>query len=313
MLVDGKWAGEWQPVQKKDKAGRFIRQTSSFRRKDIEAVKGRYHIYAALICPWAHRTLITRSLKGLEDVIGVTIVDPRLGAQGWQFGNEADGLDETGPDPFLEAEYLHEIYSQSDATYTGRATVPVLWDKKEKQIVNNESADIIQILNDGFSPLSRDEIDLYPLALRSEIDQLDDRIYERLNNGVYRAGFATSQQAYEEAFTGVFGELDALEKRLSDGRSYLVGDQLTQTDIRTYVSLVRFDAAYYGLFKTNLRRIAEYEFLQAYLERLYEMPAFKKTTNINHIKLGYYSIVRLNPEGLVPLGPDLPWYDEVVD
>jgi putative glutathione S-transferase len=320
MLVDGKWTAEWHPVQATDKKGGFVRQTSGFRNwvtpdglagptgeGGFKAEAGRYHLYVALICPWASRTLIGRKLKKLEDVISVSIVEPALSDEGWKFG-DYPGSDRDGLNGFA---YMHEAYTSADPHYTGRATVPVLWDKKTKTIVNNESADILRMLNSGFGDLADNEIDLYPEDLRDAIDALNDHIYPRLNNGVYRTGFATTQLAYEEAFADVFATLQELETRLASGGPFLFGDRLTETDVRLFVTLVRFDAAYYGLFKCNLRRIADYRALQAYMMRVLNIPGVRDTVNIDHIKRGYYSIKALNPTRIVPVGPDLPGLDEV--
>ncbi|MFO1050040.1 MAG: glutathione S-transferase family protein [Geminicoccaceae bacterium] len=315
MLVNGKWSANWQPVQAKDERGGFVRQTSSFRHwvtpngcpgptgeGDFPAETGRYRLYVALVCPWASRTLIARALKRLEQVVPVTVVEPALTDQGWRFGDDAV----CRPDPVRGATYLHELYTLADPSFTGRATVPVLWDEQRGTIVNNESADIVRMLNSGFGELAEGGIDLYPEPLRAEIDALNERIYPRLNNGVYRAGFATTQVAYEDAFVDVFGMLDELEQRL-DGQRYLIGDRLTETDIRAFVTLVRFDAAYHGLFKCNRRRIADYPNLSAFLERMLAVPGIAGTVRLDHIKRGYYSIKALNPNGIVPLGPDLPF------
>ncbi|WP_238370395.1 glutathione S-transferase family protein [Heliomarina baculiformis] len=308
MLRDGEWVADWQPVQAKDDKGGFVRQTSSFRNwvtpdgapgptgeGGFKAEPGRYHLYVALICPWASRTLIGRKLKGLEDVISVSVVEPELSDQGWRFGDptEAEG-----------ASYMHEIYTRADPGISGRATVPVLWDKARGTIVNNESADILRMLNSGFGELADDCVDLYPADLREEIDALNDRIYPALNNGVYRTGFATTQVAYEEAFREVFAMLDELEDRLADGRDFLSGDRFTEADVRLSVTLVRFDVAYHGLFKCNLRRIADYPALSRYQERILAIPGVRDTVNVDHIKRGYYSIKALNPTGIVPLGPE---------
>ncbi|MDP9562743.1 putative glutathione S-transferase [Rhizobium sp. SJZ105] len=320
MLVDGKWTAEWHPVQATDKKGGFVRQTSGFRNwvtsdgsagptgeGGFKAEAGRYHLYVALICPWASRTLIGRKLKKLEDVISVSIVEPALSDEGWKFG-DYPGSDRDGLNGFA---YMHEAYTSADPHYTGRATVPVLWDKKTKTIVNNESADILRMLNSGFGDLADNGIDLYPEDLRDAIDALNDHIYPRLSNGVYRTGFATTQLAYEEAFADVFATLQELETRLASGGPFLFGDRLTETDVRLFVTLVRFDAAYYGLFKCNLRRIADYRALQAYMMRVLNIPGVRDTVNIDHIKRGYYSIKALNPTRIVPVGPDLPGLDEV--
>lgn len=316
MLVDGKWTADWQPVQATDAKGGFVRQTSSFRNwitpdgsagptgaGGFKAEAGRYHLYVALICPWASRTLIARKLKGLEGLITLSIVEPQLGNEGWRFGDFPGST----RDEVNGATYMHELYTRVDPHFTGRATVPVLWDKQLNTIVNNESADIVRMFNSGFGALADNNIDLYPAPLREEIDALNARIYPMLNNGVYRAGFATTQVAYEEAFHDVFAMLDELEARLSDGGPYLTGQQMTEADIRLFVTLVRFDAAYHGLFKTNLRRIADYPDLQAYMLRVLALPGVRETVSIAHIKAGYYSVKALNPTGIVPVGPELSW------
>lgn len=315
MLVNGKWVADWQPVQAKDEKGGFVRQTSSFRNwvtpdgsagptgeGGFAAEPDRYHLYVALICPWASRTLIGRKLKKLEDVISLSVVEPALTEQGWRFG-DYPGSDR---DAVNGATYMHELYTRADPQISGRATVPVLWDKKRGTIVNNESADILQMMNSGFGDLADSTYDLYPADLTEDIDALNARIYPRFNNGVYRAGFATTQVAYEEAFHEVFAMLDELEDRLADGRNFLSGDKFTEADIRLFVTLVRFDVAYHGLFKCNLRRIADYANLSRYLERILAIPGIRETVNIDHIKTGYYSVKALNPTGIVPLGPQLP-------
>ena len=311
MLVIGKWSAEWHPVQATDKQGGFVRQTSSFRHwisndgsTEFAAEPDRYHLYVALICPWASRTLIARSLKGLEQVISVSVVEPQLGEQGWHFGDYPGANHDT----LNNAEYLHELYTRAAADFTGRATVPVLWDKKTQTIVNNESADILRMLNSGFGSLADNSIDLYPVDLQSEIDALNESIYPRLNNGVYRTGFATTQISYQQAFHDVFSQLDELEERLSDGRTFLLGEQLTEADIRLFVTLIRFDAAYHGLFKCNLRRLRDYPQLNRYLKSMLAVSGVRQTVNIDHIKQGYYSIKALNPNGIVPAGPDMAEY-----
>ncbi|MPL71226.1 Glutathionyl-hydroquinone reductase YqjG [bioreactor metagenome] len=310
MLVDGKWVKAWQPVQKADEKGRFVRQVSSFRNwitpdgsagptgeGGFAAEPGRYRLYVALICPWASRTLIARKLKGLEAMIPVTVVNPTLSDEGWAFG----GYPGADADPLIGAQHLHEIYTRADPHVNGRATVPVLWDMKRGVMVNNESADILRMFDTAFEGLAPSDLRLYPADLAEEIDALNARIYDRLNNGVYKAGFAVTQAAYDEAVAGVFGMLDELEARL-DG-DYLFGDRLTETDIRTFVTLIRFDAAYHGLFKTNLRQIADYPRLSAYLERMLRLPGVIDTVNMDHITRGYYSIKALNPTGIRPVGP----------
>jgi putative glutathione S-transferase len=301
-------------VQASDAKGGFVRQISGFRHwvtpdgsagptgnAGFVAEAGRYHLYVALICPWASRTLIARKLKGLQEAISISVVDPRLGDQGWAFG----GYPGTEPDALNGASFLHEIYTKADPHYTGRATVPVLWDKKLGTMVNNESADIVRMLNAGFGDLASGP-DLYSEALRSQIDAVNADIYPRLNNGVYRAGFATTQLAYEEAFDDVFSMLDSLEARLQTGGPFLFGEALTEADIRLFVTLVRFDAAYHGLFKCNLRRLADYSAVSRYLATMLAVPGVAETVSIEHIKAGYYSIKALNPNGIVPKGPHLP-------
>jgi glutathionyl-hydroquinone reductase len=311
MLVDGKWVADWQPVQKADEKGRFVRQTSSFRNwitadgnpgptgtGGFKAEAGRYRLYVALICPWASRTLIGRALKGLEALIPVTVVNPVLTPQGWQFG----GYPGADTDPLFNATYMHEIYTHADDHFTGRATVPVLWDVQRNAMVSNESADILRMFDTAFEHLVPSTLRLYPADLAEGIDALNPRIYDALNNGVYKAGFASTQGAYDEAVAGVFAMLDELEGRLTG--DYLFGERLTETDIRTFVTLIRFDAAYHGLFKVNHRQIADYPRLQAYMERILRLPAVAGTVNLDHIKAGYYSIKALNPTGIVPAGPD---------
>jgi len=315
MLVDGKWSEAWRPVQSTDAKGGFVRQISSFRNwvtpdgaagptggGGFRAETDRYHLYAAFGCPWATRILIARQLKRLEDAVSVAIVEPAMTDQGWRFG-DYPGADR---DAVNGATYLHEIYTLADPHFTGRATVPALWDKERRTIVNNESADLLRMFNSGFGALADTSIDLCPADLRAAIDSLNAEVYGSLNNGVYRAGFATSQVAYEEAFVAVFATLDTLERRLERG-PWLMGDRLTEADIRLFVTLARFDAAYNGLFKCNLRRVADHANLSAYLARLIAIPAFRDTFSLDHIKGGYYSIKALNPAGIVPLGPELGW------
>ncbi|WP_460272761.1 glutathione S-transferase family protein [Celeribacter sp. ULVN23_4] len=310
MLVDGTWTKNWTPVQKADKKGRFVRQVSSFRNwitPDglkgptgegwFKAEAGRYRLYVAYICPWASRTLMARSLKGLEDIIPVTVVNPTLTDEGWQFGGYP-GADE---DPLFASGYMHELYTRADPHVSGRATVPVLWDMKQNTIVNNESADIVRMFDTAFEHLIPSDIRLYPEELAHEIDALNPKIYDMLNNGVYKAGFASSQLAYDEAVEGVFEMLDMLEDRLTG--DYLFGDRLTETDIRTFVTLIRFDAAYHGIFKCNRKQIADYPRLSAYMERILRLPGIRATVNMDHIMRGYYSIKALNPTGIRPTGP----------
>ena len=311
MLVNGKWTVNWQPVQAKDDQGRFVRQVSSFRNwitadgspgptgtAGFKAEAGRYRLFVALICPWASRTLIARKVKGLEALIPVTVVNPVLTEQGWAFG----GYPGADTDPVQGAAHLHELYPRADPGFTGRATVPILWDSGTGTIVSNESADILRMFDTAFAGLVPERPLLYPADLAADIDALNAEIYDSLNNGVYKAGFASTQAAYDEAVAGVFATLDRLEARL-DG-AFLFGDRFTETDIRLFVTLIRFDAAYHGLFKTNLRRIADYPRLQAYMERALRLPGVAETVDIDHIKAGYYSIKALNPSGIVPVGPE---------
>lgn len=317
MLVDGKWTKAWDPVQATDAKGGFVRQISSFRNwitpdgapgptgeSGFRAEPGRYHLYVALICPWASRTLIARKLKGLDKLITLSIVEPALSDEGWRFGDFPGAT----RDDVNGATYMHEIYTKVAPQFTGRATVPVLWDKARATIVNNESADILRILNSGFGALANESVDLYPAELRVEIDAWNDAIYPTLNNGVYRAGFATTQIAYEEAYADVFAMLDRLEAHLAQ-HDFLVGGKLTEADIRLFVTLVRFDAAYFGLFKCNRKRIADYPALSAYLKRMIAIPGIRETVNIAHIKQGYYSVKALNPNGIVPVGPLLDFME----
>ena len=246
--------------------------------------------------------MIARKLKKLEEVVSLSVVEPALTDQGWRFGDYPGAT----RDEVNGATYLHEIYTLADPQVSGRATVPVLWDRKRRTIVNNESADILRMFNSGFGALADNSVDLCPQDLREEIEALNARIYPSLNNGVYRAGFATTQEAYEEAFHEVFAMLDELEARFADGRRFLSDDRFTEADIRLFVTLIRFDPAYYGLFKCNLRRLVDYPALKAYVGRVLAIPGVRETVNLDHIKRGYYSIEALNPTGIVPLGPEIP-------
>jgi putative glutathione S-transferase len=319
MLVNGKWHKDFHPVQSDDGEGGFVREASKLRNwitpdgnpgptgtGGFKAETGRYHLYVALICPWASRTLMARKLKGLEEVISVSILDPRLTPRVWRFGGTPETMPNTDADPLYGAEFLYELYLKANPAYTGQITVPVLWDKKSKTMVNNESSEIIRMLNSGFGDLANNDIDLYPEELRHEIDEINDRLYESFNNGVYRAGFAATQKAYEVAVHDVVDSLDFLEQRLA-GQNYLVGNRLTEADIRAFVTLIRFDLAYHGLFKINLRQVREYPNLRAYVQRIYGLPGIDETVNVDHIKAGYYSIEALNPTGIVPLGPETIW------
>lgn len=312
LLVEGKWQDRWYDT--KSTGGKFVRANSQWRdwitvdgkpaqgrTRGFKAEPGRYHLYVSLACPWAHRTLIFRALKKLEDIISVSVVHHYMGENGWTFLTE-DGA--TG-DTLYGMKYLHQIYTMADPTYSGRVTVPVLWDKKEKTIVSNESSEIIRMLNSAFDEWGDASLDFYPEGLRAEIDATNDFVYPAINNGVYRAGFATTQAAYEEAFNELFAALDTLEDRLSRQR-YLVGNRLTEADWRLFTTLVRFDPVYVGHFKTNLRRIADYPNLSNYVRELYQMPGVAGTVNFRHIKAHYYgSHATINPTGIIPVGPEM--------
>jgi len=310
MLVNGRWTDNWHPVQASDEKGRFVRQVSGFRNwitpdgsagptgtGGFRAEAGRYRLYVALICPWASRTLIARRLKGLDRLIPVTVVNPTLGAQGWAFG----GYDGAEEDPLFAARHLHEIYTRADAGYTGRATVPVLWDMHQGVMVNNESADILRMFDSAFDGIAPVTPRLYPPDLAPQIDAFAPRLYDLFNNGVYKAGFASTQAAYDEAVAGVFTLLDELEAMLEG--DFLLGNRLTELDIRAFVTAIRFDAAYHGLFKTNLRQVADYPRLSAWLARMLRLPGIRETVKMDHIIAGYYSIKALNPKGIRPAPP----------
>ncbi len=306
LLVEGKWRDQW--YETKSSGGRFIRKESTFRnwvRADGSTAfapeSGRYHLYVSLACPWAHRTLIFRALKRLESVISVSVVDPLMAADGWVFGD----TESSTADDVNGVSLLHQIYTLAEPTFSGRVTVPVLWDRKTRTIVNNESSEIIRMFNSEFDAFGDSSLDLYPEALAREIDELNAYIYPRINNGVYRCGFATTQEAYEEAYRELFEGLDEIDARL-EGRRYLLGPQATEADWRLFTTLVRFDAVYVGHFKCNRQRIADYENLSGYLRDLYQTPGISGTVNMTHIKRHYYESHRtINPTAVVPLGPDL--------
>jgi len=306
-LVDGVWRDEWYDT--KSTGGRFVRKESAFRdqvRADgstpFAPAAGRYHLYVSYACPWAHRTLILRKLEGLEEAISLSVVDPFMGEDGWWFGTESEGAT---PDHVNGKRFLHEVYTAADPKYTGRVTVPVLWDRERRTIVNNESAEIIRMLNAEFAGIAKSDVDYYPEPLRAEIDAVNEYVYPRINNGVYRCGFATTQDAYEEAFAELFEGLDHLEERLGRQR-YLVGDRITEADWRLFTTLVRFDAVYVGHFKCNRQRIADFPNLSGYLRELYQVPGVAETVHFTHIKRHYYeSHGTINPTGVVPLGPTL--------
>jgi putative glutathione S-transferase len=312
LLVDGEWRDQWYDTAKS--GGRFQRQDSAFRHwvtadgspgpsgeGGFTAEPGRYHLYVSLACPWAHRALIFRVLKGLEAMIDVSVVHWLMLDQGWTFA-EGPGV---VPDPIGGARHLHEVYTRADPRYSGRVTVPVLWDKKRETIVNNESSEIIRMFNSAFDEIGAKPGDYYPPALRGEIDALNERIYATVNNGVYKAGFATTQEAYEEAVGPLFETLDVLEERLAT-KAFLTGDATTEADWRLFTTLIRFDAVYVGHFKCNIRRIADYPRLSAYLRRLLAVEGVADTIDFGHIKRHYYESHRtINPTGIVPVGPDL--------
>jgi glutathionyl-hydroquinone reductase len=289
------------------KDGRFVRQPNRFTDRigtgEFPAAAGRYQLYASLACPWAHRSLIVRGLLGLEDTIGVTIVDPIRDERGWRFT-----LSPGDRDPVTGAQFLAELYTATDPSYEGRHTVPCVWDTETKRLVTNDYPEITLMLESAFTEFQRpDAPDLYPEELRAEIDELNDEVFHNVNNGVYKAGMATAQEAYEEAFDALFATLDRLEARL-DGHDFLVGDRLTEADVRLYPTLARFDAVYYSHFKCNLRRIVDYPRLWAYARRLHAIPAFGRTTDFDHIKRHYYiTHPHLNPSGVVPKGPAVSW------
>jgi glutathionyl-hydroquinone reductase len=305
MMVDGVWKTEGDIPREN---GRFRRSTTSFRGwissdngTDFPAEAGRYHLYVAWACPWAHRTAIMRRLKGLEDAVGLSAVGSFMGDDGWAFYDEPGVI----PDDVNGAFYLREVYAKADPTYTGRVTTPVLWDKERETIVNNESREIIRMLDTEFAGIAASGADFFPEGLRGEIDATIDAIYEPINNGVYRSGFATTQEAYEEAVTELFDALDHWEEVLGE-RRYLCGDRITEADWCLFPTLVRFDAVYHGHFKCNLRRIVDYPNLWGYLRDLYGQPGVAGTVNMDHIKRHYYrSHGSVNPTRIVPKGPVL--------
>ncbi len=311
MLVEGKWQDVWYDT--KATKGHFKRSQSQFRnwitpdgsagpsgRDGFKAERGRYHLYVSYACPWAHRTLIFRKLKGLEDIISSSVVSPLMLEKGWEFSGYSDAKDD-----LFGFDYLYQVYLKADPNYSGRVTVPVLWDKQQQTIVSNESAEIIRMLNVAFDKLTGESTDFYPGILRSEIDDLNAVIYDTVNNGVYKAGFATTQEAYEENVLALFETLDMLEERLAT-RRYLVGDRPTEADWRLFTTLVRFDPVYVGHFKCNIRRIRDYTALSGYLRDLYQVPGVAETVRFDHIKQHYYrSHPTINPTGVVPVGPEM--------
>ncbi len=314
MLQHGVWTND-TPVAPTDESGNFQRAESGFRdwltrdggagpagQRGMPAEAGRYHLYVSLACPWAHRTLVVRALKGLEALLPVTVVGSLMGAQGWSFAEAFGG----SGDPVNGVDHLHQLYTLADPDMTGKVTVPVLWDKVERRIVNNESSDILRMLNTAFDDLGAAPGDYYPAALRGEIDAVNDRVYASVNNGVYRAGFATTQAAYDDAVVALFDSLDWLEQRLTG--EWLVGDRLTEADIRLFTTLVRFDPVYHGHFKCNVRRLLDYPRLRALTERIAALPGVMDTIDLDQIKTHYYrSHKDINPTGIVPAGPAVPF------
>jgi putative glutathione S-transferase len=300
-LLNGKWHDGWYDTSAT--GGEFVRPESAFRDRvtpdsagGFGAQPGRYHLYVSLACPWAHRTLIFRKLKGLENALSVSVVEPVMGAEGWAFSAAL-------PDHLNGAEYLHHVYTRARPDYSGRVTVPVLWDRERQTIVNNESAEIIRMLNTAFAAYAGSDYDYYPAERRSSIDEINAIVYQNVNNGVYRCGFARTQEAYERAARRLFDTLDALEERLARTR-YLIGDALTEADWRLFTTLLRFDAVYYGHFKCNLRRLDDYPNLSDYLRELYHVPGVADTVSFDHIKRHYYmSHTHINPSRIVPIGP----------
>lgn len=315
LLVKGKWHDQWYDTEKT--GGEFIREDAQFRHwvtRDgsagpsgeggFKAEAGRYHLYVSHACPWAHRTLIFRALLGLEDVISVSVVHPHMLENGWEF--RADKTFSTeGPEPLYGFDCMHQVYTKAQPDYSGRVTVPVLWDKQRETIVNNESAEIIRMLSSGFWDLAKSPRDFYPEAMRSEIDAINEKVYHNINNGVYRSGFATRQDKYEKAFQALFAALDDVEALLGQ-QKFLAGDTLTEADWRLFTTLVRFDAVYVGHFKCNRHRIADFPNLSNYLRQLYQVPGVKETVHLDHIKHHYYySHDTINPTRIVPVGPEL--------
>jgi putative glutathione S-transferase len=311
QLIEGVWSGRHSPPSQD---GRFMRVETRFRNwvtadggpgptgeGGFKAAPGRYHLYVSLACPWAHRTLIMRRLKGLEDAIGISVVHWHIADQGWEF---REGPRATG-DRLFGLDHLHQLYARAQPDYTGRVSVPVLWDQERQTIVNNESPEIVRMLNAAFDQVGGDGPDYYPQPLRAAIDAINERVFEHVNNGVYKAGFARSQEAYDEAVSALFETLDALDERLSRQR-YLTGDRITEADIRLFTTLVRFDAVYHGHFKCNRSRLTEMPVLWAYARDLFQTPGFGDTIDFDHIKRHYYRVHRdINPTGIVPVGPDL--------
>jgi len=312
LLVDGQWVDQWYDTKKT--GGRFKRQEQAYRNwitpdgskgpsgdRGYPAAKGRYHLFVGLACPWAHRVLALRVLKGLEELLPVSVVHWYMRDNGWTFA-PGDGVI---ADPVQNSDFLYQIYQKADPTFSGRVTVPIVWDLETSTIVNNESSEIIRMLNSAFDGVGAKDGDYYPAEHRDEIDRVNERVYSDVNNGVYKSGFATTQEAYEESVEPLFDTLDWLEERLSTQR-YLVGDRFTEADVRLWTTLVRFDAVYVSHFKCNKRRLIDYPNLWAYTREIYQMPGIADTVNMHHIKAHYFeSHATVNPTGIVPVGPEL--------
>jgi len=305
LLIDGKWHDRWYDTD--NNRGEFKREQSQFRGQigsdEFPAEADRYHLYVSLACPWAHRALIFRRLKKLESLISVSVVSPIMLEHGWTFDIDQG----SSGDPLHNAQYLHELYTRNQHDYSGRVTVPVLWDKKQQRIVNNESADIIRQFNYAFADLAEKTQDYYPESLQADIDAINDEIYNKINNGVYRCGFATTQQAYEDAYEALFSTLDTIESQLGTQR-FLCGDTISEADWRLFTTLIRFDAVYHGHFKCNRQRLEDYPHLSNYLRHLYQWPGVADTVDFSHIKRHYYvSHPMINPTQVVPVGPDIDY------
>ncbi|WP_027874718.1 glutathione S-transferase family protein [Spongiibacter marinus] len=305
LLIDGKWHDRWYDTD--NNRGEFKREQSQFRGQigsdEFPAEADRYHLYVSLACPWAHRALIFRRLKKLETLISVSVVSPIMLEHGWTFDIDQG----SSGDPLHNAQYLHELYTRNQHDYSGRVTVPVLWDKKQQRIVNNESADIIRQFNYAFADLAEKTQDYYPESLQADIDAINDEIYNKVNNGVYRCGFATTQQAYEDAYEALFSTLDTIESQLGTQR-FLCGDTISEADWRLFTTLIRFDAVYHGHFKCNRQRLEDYPHLSNYLRHLYQWPGVADTVDFSHIKRHYYvSHPMINPTQVVPVGPDIDY------
>ncbi|MCX2522991.1 glutathione S-transferase family protein [Larsenimonas rhizosphaerae] len=307
LLVEGQWKDQWYDTD--GNKGEFIREQARLRQwvgaqgsdADRLAEAERYHLYVSLACPWAHRVLILRALKGLEALIGVSVTSPIMGSNGWTYHQEEG----SSGDALNGVTFHHQLYTLTDPRYTGRVTVPVLWDSQAHDIVNNESAELLRMLNSAFDELTGNTLDFYPEVLRAEIDAVNERVYHAINNGVYKAGFATEQSVYEEHVTTLFEALDEMNDRLGQQR-YLTGEYLTEADIRLFTTLIRFDAVYHGHFKCNIRRIEDYPHLSGYLRELYQWPGIRETVCMDHIQRHYYmSHPTINPNRIVPRGPDL--------